>query len=95
MIDGELAFPDETPQETWREIRIGTPQGMITVRRNHDRIAFVTWGNADAAMVQAWNGLIWAFAKVGDGRIEAPEGPRTADEFRARADLPAVLRGES
>jgi hypothetical protein len=95
MIDGELAFPDEVPPDTWRELRIGTSQGMITVRRDHDRIAFITWGNADAAMVQAWNGLIWAFAKLGDGRIEAPVGPRTADEFRAGADLPTALRGET
>ena len=26
MIEGELAFPDELPPESWREIRVGTPQ---------------------------------------------------------------------
>jgi hypothetical protein len=95
MIDGELAFPDDTPPESWRELRIGTAHGMVTLRRDQDRIAFVTWGNADAAMVQAWNALIWAVAEVGGGRIDSPEGPRTADEFRRSADFPAVLRGES
>ena len=74
MIDGELAFPDEEPPENWRELRLRTPQGMVTIRREEDRIAFVTWGNADAAMLQAWNALVWAFAEVGGGQIETPEG---------------------
>ena len=34
MIDGQLAFPDEAPPENWRELRLGTPQGMVTVRRD-------------------------------------------------------------
>jgi hypothetical protein len=94
MIDGELAFPDESPPDAWRELRVGTPQGMVTLRRERDRIALVTWGNADAAMIQVWNALIWAVAEVGGGRVESPEGPRTPAEFRQSADLPAVLRGE-
>src|SRR5205814_1612460 len=28
MIDGELAFPDEEPPETWRELRVASSQGM-------------------------------------------------------------------
>jgi hypothetical protein len=95
MIDGELAFLDEVPPEMWRELRVGTANGMVTLRRENDRIAVVTWGNADAGMIQAWNALIWAIAKVGDGKIDSPDGPRTADEFRRASDLPAVLRGES
>src|SRR5262249_21296248 len=54
MIDGELAFPDEAPPPTWRELRVGTPQGMVTLRRGGDGLAVVTWGNADAALRQAW-----------------------------------------
>jgi hypothetical protein len=95
MIDGELAFADETPPEAWRELRVATPQGMVTLRRDRNRIAFVTWGNADAAMVQAWNALIWAVAEVGGGRVDTPQGLQTAAEFRRSADLPAVLCGEA
>src|SRR4051794_16420066 len=66
MIDGELAFPDEMPAATWREIRLGTPQGMITLRRQRtgdsEALVLVTWGNADAEMRQAWNALAWACA---------------------------------
>src|SRR5262245_24543026 len=92
MIDGELAFPDETPPETWRELRIGTPQGMVTVRREPEELVFVTWGNADAAMLQAWNALTWAFAEAGGGQVLSPQGPESAADFGRRADLPAVLR---
>jgi hypothetical protein len=92
MIDGELAFPDEVPPDAWRELRVATPEGMVTMRRDRDRLIMVTWGNADAALVQAWNGLAWAAAELGDGRIESPNGSVTAADFRRAADLPAVLR---
>jgi hypothetical protein len=95
MIDGELAFPDEEPAAGWRELRLGTPQGMVTVRREGERAVFVTWGNADAALVQAWNAVAWAFAAAGGGTIAAPDGPRDADDFFRRADLPAPLRASA
>jgi hypothetical protein len=69
MIDGELSFPDETPPETWRELRVGTPGGMITLRREADGIAVVTWGNADEKMRQAWNELAQAIAHLTGGTI--------------------------
>jgi hypothetical protein len=92
MIDGELAFPDESPPETWRELRVGTPQGMVTVRRDGQRLVFVTWGNADGDMRQAWNAVTWAFAAAGGGHIETADGPVAAAEFLQRAELPAALR---
>jgi hypothetical protein len=95
MIDGQLAFPDELPDEDWRELRLRTPQGMVTVRRAGERLLFVTWGNADAAMLQAWNALVWAFAEVGGGLIETPQGAMEARTYGARADLPAFLRPDS
>jgi hypothetical protein len=74
MIDGELAFPDEQPPETWRELRLRTPQGMVTVRREANRLAFVTWGNADAGLREQWHALTWAFAEAGGGAVETAEG---------------------
>jgi hypothetical protein len=91
MIDGHLAFPDEPPEESWRELRLRTPRGMVTVRREAERLAFVTWGNADAAMLEAWNILTWAFAAVGDGRIETPEGWLDAPAYHQRMRLPTEL----
>jgi hypothetical protein len=92
MIDGELSFPDEAPPEAWRELRVGTPQGMVTVRREANGLAFVTWGNADPAMIQAWNAITWAFAAAGKGRVLTDQGEQSSDDYRRGADLPAVLR---
>ncbi|HKI38393.1 MAG TPA: hypothetical protein VKA46_41470 [Gemmataceae bacterium] len=93
MIDGQLSFPDEQPPPSWAEVRVVTPQGMVTVRREPDRVRLVTWGNADTALLQAWNALAWAFAEAGGGRVEETEGALSADDFRRRVDLPSVLRG--
>jgi hypothetical protein len=92
MIDGALAFPDEAPPAGWRELRVGTPQGMITLRREGDRLVLVTWGNADRSLVQAWNALTWACAVVGNGQITSENGAMTADEYRRESDLPEGLR---
>src|SRR5690348_7795336 len=69
MIDGQLSLPDEQPPDDWRELRVGMPQGMVTLRRAGDRVTLVTWGNADRALAQAWNALTWACAEAGGGRI--------------------------
>jgi hypothetical protein len=92
MIDGQLAFPDEEPPEGWRELRVGTPQGMVTARREGEAVVLVTWGNADAALRQAWNALAWAFAEAGGGQVQSPQGPLDAPSFARQADLPAALR---
>src|SRR3954463_8440315 len=92
MIDGELAFPDEQPPEGWRELRLGTPQGMVTLRREPDRITFVTWGNADRPLLQAWNALVWAYAHAGPGHILTAAGPVTAEAYRRSADLSDALK---
>ena len=92
MIDGELAFPDEAPPEGWRELRVGTPGGMVTVRREPGRVVCVTWGNAQGDLLRAWNALAWAFAEAGGGRVESAPGPLSAAEYRQAADLPSVLR---
>jgi hypothetical protein len=88
MIDGELAFPDETPPDAWRELRIGTSSGMITLRRDPDGITLVTWGNADQAMRQAWNALTWGIAHLSGGSVN---GTMSADEFAKTADMPTAL----
>jgi hypothetical protein len=92
MIDGQLAFPDEMPGEGWEELRVGTPQGMVTVRREADQVSFVTWGNADGRELEAWNALAWGFAEAGGGHILTGEGPVTAAEFQRTARLPDALR---
>lgn len=92
MIDGELGLPDEIPPETWRELRLGTALGMVTVRRESGHVVLVTWGNADLALRQAWNALAWAFAEVGGGRVQTQEKQYTSAEFQQRAELPQALQ---
>jgi hypothetical protein len=87
MIDGQLAFPDETPPDNWKELRLGTPGGMITVRRQDNAVSLVTWGNADEAMRQAWNVLTWAFAEAGEGSVVGVDGRLSAAEYRTREKL--------
>ncbi len=91
MIDGQLAFPDEAPPDDWKELRLGTAQGMVTLRRTADAVVFVTWGNADEGQRQMWNALTWAFAEAGGGTVQTPQGAVDAETFRRQAELPAVL----
>jgi hypothetical protein len=92
MIDGQLAFPDEVPPPDWKELRLGTPQGIVTARRDGDTLTFVTWGNADAALRQAWNAATWAFASLGSGRVQTPQGHVDAATFRRQAEMPPGLQ---
>jgi hypothetical protein len=92
MIDGELAFPDETPPEAWRELRLGTPAGMVTVRRQKGQVVLVVWGNADAGLLQDRNVLAWAFAEAAGGQILTAAGPLAADVFLHQEGLAPILR---
>ncbi len=93
MIDGQLAFPDEAPPDDWRELRLGTPAGMISLRRDGPgAVLLVTWGNADEALRQAWHALTWACAEATGGRVRMPAGPVAAGDFKRTADLPPPLR---
>lgn len=81
MLDGLPAFPDEDPPEEWKELRVGTAAGMVTIRRGVGALQCVIWGNADAALNAAWNKVLWACGAAGAGVIETPTGALTPDEF--------------
>ena len=87
MIDGLPAFPDEEPPADWRELRIGTDAGMVTLRRTPEGVACVTWGSADDGLRRLWDAVAWALADAGGGRVVTPDGPFAADEFARRAGL--------
>ena len=69
MIDGALSFPDETPPDDWRELRLGTPHGMITVRREADGVRLVVWGNAEAALLEDRDKIARAIAELTQGSV--------------------------
>jgi hypothetical protein len=90
LIDGMPAFPDEAPEPGWRELRVGTAAGMVTIRRRPDSLTCVVWGNADSALTAAWHKFIWACAAVGAGTVETPTGSLPAAEFAASVGLSPV-----
>jgi hypothetical protein len=90
MIDGMPAFPDETPDPNWKELRVGTGAGMVTIRRGPGLLTCVVWGNADAALHAAWSKVIWACAAAGNGTIDTPTGPVSPDEFAHFAGISPV-----
>lgn len=90
LIDGLPAFPDELPDPAWKELRIGLEAGMVTIRRDHDCLSCIIWGNADPALEAAWKRVIWACAAAGEGLIEDPGGPITPEEFARSAGLSPV-----
>jgi hypothetical protein len=47
MVDGELTMPDEVLPGGWKEVRLGTPLGMVTLVRRGQEPLVVTWGNAN------------------------------------------------
>jgi hypothetical protein len=62
MIDGMPAFPDEVPEPSWREVRVSSPAGMMTLRRVDQGVAVVVWGNADEPLRNDWETLARLFS---------------------------------
>src|SRR5262245_7977430 len=81
LIYGKPASPDEAPEPGWRELRVGTAAGIVTIRRRPDSLTCVVWGNADSALTAAWHKVIWACAAAGAGTVETPSGSLPAAEF--------------
>jgi hypothetical protein len=78
MVDGELRLPNEEVPTVWQELRVGTPSGMVTLKRQGNGMTATVWGNADDSLKQARDTLAGAFAVAGDGTV--CEETRTAGE---------------
>ena len=60
MVDGQLVHPSAAPPATWREVRLRTPAGMVTlVGRGGGPVT--VFGNADAALLEARDRIARAF----------------------------------
>jgi hypothetical protein len=53
MVDGGLQSPRAPLPDEWREARLKTPAGMITLNRKPGFIAVVAFANADQALLDA------------------------------------------
>jgi len=67
MIDGMPAFPDEELPADCRELRVGLPGGMVTLRRGGGFITAVVWGTADPALAAAQAACAEACIRAGGG----------------------------
>ena len=90
MIDGSPAFPEELPAPGWSELRVGSPSGMVTIRRTGDSFNCIVWGNADPALLARGIGLFGPVREAGGGFISTPSGEILPAEFaRLHHILPA------
>ncbi len=87
MIDGLPAFPDETPEPGWKELRVGLAGGMVTLRRQGSDLVCMVWGDAAGELAAAWDRVVWACAAAGDGEVQDAGGAVSADAFAASAGL--------
>src|SRR3954447_25201648 len=53
MVDDQLAPPGAVLGAQFRDVRLRTPAGMVTLKRRPDGVAVVVFGNADPALQQA------------------------------------------
>ncbi len=54
MIDNLPAFPDEIPEPGWKELRVASAEGMMSLRQQPGVLAVIVWGNADQALQRDW-----------------------------------------
>jgi len=47
MVDGALVMPKAAPPARWREVRVRTPDGTVSIVRHDDAVSVVVFGNAD------------------------------------------------
>jgi hypothetical protein len=47
MVDNVLQGPGASPPAVWRDARLRTPAGVVTLRRVPSGVAVVVFGNAD------------------------------------------------
>lgn len=87
MIDGLPAFPDESPESNWRELRVAAGGAMVTVRRAGDTLTCVVWSNADAHLLATRDRVAWACAAAGAGLVETAGGVVSAGEFAQLSDI--------
>ena len=60
MIDGALVMPTAIAPPQFRELRLRTASGMITLTRRGEDLAITVFGNADPALLDAQERLALA-----------------------------------
>ena len=50
MVDNQLHAPNAAVPDAWRDVRLRTPAGMLSLKRRDGGVAVVVFGNADAGL---------------------------------------------
>jgi hypothetical protein len=58
MVDNQLVSPKVPPPSTWRDVRLKTPAGTVTLKRDASGITVTIFGNADPALVAAQDTIV-------------------------------------
>ena len=53
MVDNVLQGPGARPPAQWRDVRLRTPAGVVTLRRTASGVSVVVFGNADEKLQAA------------------------------------------
>jgi hypothetical protein len=53
MIDQQLVAPGAPPPARWRDVRLKTPAGTVTLKLDGGAVAVTVFGNADPPLVAA------------------------------------------
>jgi hypothetical protein len=51
MIDNQLVPPGAPPPAAWRDVRLKTPAGTITLKLDGGRVDLIVFGNADGPLL--------------------------------------------
>jgi hypothetical protein len=72
MIDNLPAYADEVPEPGWRELRLTTGHGMVTLRQVAGRLSVVVWGNADGDLLRDRDTIASVIADLTTGSVSDP-----------------------
>jgi hypothetical protein len=64
MVDNALVSPKLPPPSEWRDVRLKTPAGAVTLKRRADGVAVIVFGNADPALLAAQTAVADALASL-------------------------------
>jgi len=62
MVDGQLHPPRGPVPDGWRDLRLKTPAGTVSLKVREGGVAVVVFGNADAALAAAQRAIAAALA---------------------------------
>lgn len=66
MVDGALHAPAAPVADTWRDVRLKTGTGTVSIKRREGGIAVTVFGNADAALVETQRAIARAIEALAE-----------------------------